>query len=236
MRSILNTDEVTGTNESSDGIVTPSLEELVAEIAELHPLPAVATSILRLTEHDRFSAHELASAITADQALTAKLLRLANSAYYGFPRAIGTVRDAVVLLGFRTVRATTLASCVIGTLPRSNHLGYDDFWHSSVSVGMLAEMLARTEGAHQDAAFTAGVLHNIGLLALDQHRPDLLALALARAEEADLTRHEAERSSSASATPSSAARSPGRGRSHRTSRRRSAATPTRWTRCRTRRA
>ena len=68
MRSLLNPDDADGPNESTDGLVTPSLDQLVDEISELHPLPAVATSILRLTEHDRFSAHELASAIMADQA------------------------------------------------------------------------------------------------------------------------------------------------------------------------
>jgi HD-like signal output (HDOD) protein len=184
----------TPTLDGSDAdLVVPTLDELVEEICELHPLPAVATSILRLTEHDRFSAHELASAITADQALTAKLLRLANSAYYGFPRTIATVRDAVVLLGFRTVRSTTLASCVIGTLSAANHLKYDEFWHFSVSTGMLAEMLARTEGVHQDTAFTAGVLHNIGLLAMDQHRPELLEASLKHARESGVTRHEAQR-------------------------------------------
>ncbi len=110
MGSMLNLDEASDSNESAADLVIPTLDQLVGEISELRPLPAVATSILQLTEHDRFSAHELASAIGADQALTAKLLRLANSAYYGFPRTIGSVRDAVVLLGFRTVRSTTLAS------------------------------------------------------------------------------------------------------------------------------
>ncbi|MBT5774435.1 MAG: HDOD domain-containing protein [Dehalococcoidia bacterium] len=161
----------------------PTLQDLSESIAELSPLPAAAMAILRITEHDRFSAHELASTISSDQALTAKLLRLANSAYYGFPRTIGTVRDAVVLLGFRTVRATTLASSVIDTLRGSTHVNYDEFWYHSVSTGMLAEMLARTEGVHQDEAFTGGVLHNIGLMAMDQQRPDLLAESLEYARQ-----------------------------------------------------
>jgi HD-like signal output (HDOD) protein len=189
---MLDPDDANDANEAT-GSGMPALAQLVEEISELHPLPAVATSILRLTEHDRFSAHELASTITADQALTAKLLRLANSAYYGFPRTIGTVRDAVVLLGFRTVRSTTLASCVIGTLSEANHLNYDEFWHFSVSTGMLAEMLARTEGVHQDTAFTAGVLHNIGLLSMDQQRPEMLAASLERAATDGTSRHEAQR-------------------------------------------
>ena len=165
----------------------PTLQELSASIAELRPLPAAAMAILRITEHDRFSAHELATTISSDQALTSKLLRLANSAYYGFPRTIGTVRDAVVLLGFRTVRATTLASCVIDTLHSPTHVNYDEFWYHSVSTGMLAEMLARAEGIHQDQAFTAGVLHNIGVMALDQVRPDLMAETLEYAAEHKLS-------------------------------------------------
>ena len=98
-----------------------------------------------------------------------------------------------MLLGFRTVRSTTLASCVIGTLSEANHLDYKAFWHHSVSTGMLAEMLARTEGVHQDTAFTAGVLHNIGLLAMDQQRPDLLGAVLDCSRARGTSRHEAER-------------------------------------------
>jgi HD-like signal output (HDOD) protein len=100
--------------------------ELSASITELRPLPAAALAILRITEHDRFSAHELATTISSDQAPTSKLLRLANSAYYGFPPTIETVSDAVVPLGFRTVRATTLASCVIDTLHSPTHVNYDE--------------------------------------------------------------------------------------------------------------
>lgn len=149
----------------------PELDALIAEVAELRPLPAVAVRALEIAEGDQFSAHELAQAISADQALTAKLLRLSNSAYYGFPRRITTVRDAVVLLGFRAVRSATLASCVIDTLPGGAVLDPMTAWRFSVATGLLAEVLARASQRHQDEAFTAGVLHNIGRLALDQHRP-----------------------------------------------------------------
>lgn len=171
----------------------PSLDEAVNQIAELRPLGAVATQIINITEGDRFSAHELATVISSDQALTAKMLRLANSAYYGFPRRITTVRDAVVLLGFRAVRSATLASCVIDANPGSNHLDYREFWRFSVTVGMLAEVLGRAERLHQDEAFTAGVLHNIGRLALDQHYPQALAAALQQARRQEMPLADAER-------------------------------------------
>lgn len=169
------------------------LDLLIAEVAELRPLPAVAVRALEIAEGEHFSAHELAQAISADQALTAKLLRLSNSAYYGFPRRITTVRDAVVLLGFRAVRSATLASCVIDTLPGGSVLDAQTAWRFSVTVGLLAEVLARATQTHQDEAFTAGVLHNIGRLALDQHRPRELLASRNLARQEGITLPEAQR-------------------------------------------
>lgn len=172
-----------------------SLDEVVAGVAELRPLPAVALRILELGERGQFAAHELASLIASDQALTARMLRLANSAYYGFARRITTVRDAVVLLGFRTVRQAALAASMIAssTEARRGALDYDAFWQFSIATAMLAEVLARTEGRHQDEAFTAGVLHQVGLLAIDQFRPEMLGGVRERmAEGSDAA--EAERS------------------------------------------
>ncbi len=170
-----------------------ALEALTAEIGELRPLGATARNVMRITSEDRFSAHELANVIAADQALTAKMLRLSNSAYYGFARRITTMRDAVVLLGFREVRATTMASCVIEAMAVSRHINYESFWQFSVSIGMLAEVLARAERLKTDEAFTAGVVHNIGRLALDQHRPAAFGEVLAYAAARHVTIHEAER-------------------------------------------
>jgi HD-like signal output (HDOD) protein len=174
-----------GTNPPAD----TQLEDLVREVAGLRPLPAAVSRVLRIAEGEHFSAHELAQAIAADQALTARVLRLANSAYYGFPKRITSVRDAVVLLGFRTVRSATLASSVIGAFAGVDQIDHRRFWHFSVAVGMLAEVLARASRRHLDEAFTAGVLHNIGRLALAQHRPERLATVrqLARAEAVSLT-------------------------------------------------
>ncbi len=169
-----------------------TLDEVVAGVVELRPLPAVAFRVLELADDGKFSAHELASLIASDQALTAKVLRLGNSPFYGFARRITTVRDAVVLLGFRAVRQVTLAACVVGDDRRSTSLDYDAFWQFCVATGMLAEVLARTEGRYQDQAFTAGVLHQVGVLALDQFRSDLLQSVVERSASG-VARQTAER-------------------------------------------
>jgi HD-like signal output (HDOD) protein len=171
----------------------PGLEAVVREIAELRPLGVVASQVLAITDGDRFSAQELARVIATDPALTAKMLRLANSAYYGFPRRIGTVQDATVLIGFRAVRSAVLASCVIDAVGGSASLDYRQFWRSSVAVGVLAEVIAEAEQGRAEEAFTAGVLHNIGRLALDQHLPEMFRDTKRYAERQRLAVHEAQR-------------------------------------------
>jgi len=167
--------------------VEAPLEALIDEVAELRTPSMVASRVLQLTKDQRFSSHELARVISTDQALSAKLLRLANSPYYGFARHIATVRDAVVLLGFRAVRSAAVASCVIDALPgRTTTLDAGRFWHFSVTVGSLAELLGRAEGHDAEEAFTAGVLHNVGRLVLDQYRPEQLAEAVKLAREREM--------------------------------------------------
>jgi HD-like signal output (HDOD) protein len=170
----------------------PSLDELVENVTQLHPLAAVSVRVLALTEGEHFSATELATVIASDQALTAKMLRLANSAYYGFPRRINTAREAVVLLGLRAVRSATLVSTVIDAVRGDGMIDREAFWRYSVTVGMLAEVSARNGGHHQHQAFTAGVLHNIGRLALDQQAPNALRATITLSSGGGLSLHQAQ--------------------------------------------
>lgn len=170
----------------------PTLEELAARVATLRPVSGVAVRVLSLTEEQSISAHELADVMAADQALSAKMLRMANSAYYGHARRISTVRDAVVLLGSRTVRSAVLVSTVMN---RANHEGLIeryDFWRFCVAVGIIAGPAANGQRLDRHQAFTAGVLHAIGLLALDQQAPDLLGDAVSLAREGNITLRDAE--------------------------------------------
>jgi HD-like signal output (HDOD) protein len=169
-----------------------SLREVVNGITDLAPMQVVGSRILEITEGEHFSAQELSEVIAADQALTSKMLRLSNSAYYSYPRRISTVRDAVVLLGFRAVRSATLASCVINSLNEVNTLSSDEFWRFSITVGMAAELLAKSGRGNSDEAFTAGVIHNVGLLAMDQYQPAALRASQEHAIERGVTLHAAQ--------------------------------------------
>ncbi len=146
------------------------LRSIVNRTTELAPLKSVATRAIQLAEDERSAAMDLATVISSDQALTAKLLRLSNSAYYGYSRRIGNVREAVILLGMRTVRSVAISSGIIDSfsvqVPHPMFVK-DLFWAHSVCVGLVAEVIAReTRIARPEDAFTAGVLHDVGKLAM----------------------------------------------------------------------
>jgi len=152
------------------------VRSIVNRTTELTPLKSVATRAIALAEDERSAAMDLATVISSDQALTAKLLKLSNSAYYGYARRIGNVREAVILLGMRTVRSVAISSGIIDAftaVSRDNMFDLDLFWAHSVTVGLVAEVIAReTRTARPEDAFTAGVLHDVGKLAMMLCEPD----------------------------------------------------------------
>lgn len=174
---------------------TLTLDALLDRVEELAPLPHVASRVIQVTEDDRFSAYDLAAVIATDTALTAKMLRLANSAYYGYPRRIMTVRDAVVLIGFRAVRSTAIAAAIIDLFPAQGDgpFNMDLFWGHSVACGLVAEAMAHESGyARPDEAFTVGILHDVGRIVMSQYEPERFSHALYVALNEHQPLHEAE--------------------------------------------
>ncbi|WP_278279274.1 HDOD domain-containing protein [Syntrophomonas palmitatica] len=92
------------------GILT--LDSIVAAVNDLPALPAVVSRVMQLTDDPNATAQDVSSVLNQDQAITARVLRLANSAYYGYTRRINTVADAIIFLGFKTIRSIVLAASV----------------------------------------------------------------------------------------------------------------------------
>ena len=165
------------------------LRLIVNRTTDLTPLKSVATKAIQLAEDERSAAMDLATVISSDQALTSKLLKLSNSAYYGYARRISNVREAVILLGMRTVRSVAFSSAIIDAfnVPELERGGFDQdlFWAHSVAVGLVAELIAReTRITRPEDAFTAGVLHDVGKLAMMLAEPKMFG------EVVDLVNHE----------------------------------------------
>lgn len=171
-------------------------DSLVREIKELRPLPAIALRLIAMSEDVRFSAQDLAETIRTDQALTLKILRLANSPLFGMPRRITSLREAIVLLGFREVRSMALGACVIDHPMRERlneaRLDYDRFWMNSLVIAHFAQALSVLEHVDREEAFTAGVVHNVGRLAVAQHRPAWMANAIEESARRGISVHDAQ--------------------------------------------
>ena len=171
---------------------------LVSVLVDLPPLPIVAIRIADMTDDPRTSASDIARVVRTDPALTAKLLRASNSALYVGVAPASTAQDAIVRLGFERVRAIVLAASLVRTY-RFRPLGPDDldpdlFWAHSVMVAVAAESLAGNTGtARRDHAFTAGIVHDIGRLALRMVFTNKLHEAVAAAKRGQGTLAQAER-------------------------------------------
>lgn len=173
-----------------------AIESVVQSVNELPSLPQVALEVMRLTRDPDTSARELNEVICQDQAITANMLRLANSAYYGFPRLIGTVGEAVVLLGFQTVRSIVLTAALGDTLNRevkSYSLAKGELWKHSLGVATAARMIAKRSGyKYQDLAYTAGLLHDVGKIVLADYLEKYYGEVMEKVSSAEVSFADAE--------------------------------------------
>lgn len=145
-----------------------------------------------MTSSVRSSVDDLVAVI--DPAMTARLIQLANAAHYGQGGRVSALHDAVLLLGFSTVRAAAMSACLAkGFGESTERFDPQRFWFFSVVVAELCQLISTAHRRHLDEAFTAGVVHGIGRLALIQSFPNELGDAQRAAEEEHLSLAETER-------------------------------------------
>ena len=166
------------------------LQKITQSIIGLPTLPTVITQMIGLIDNPQTSARDVSRLISTDQALTAKILKLANSAFYGFPREISTVNHAVVVLGFETVKSLGLSVSVLERFASGGSNSQFDrqrFWEHSIGCGVAARMLAaRLRYRVPGEAFAAGILHDIGKLILSQYFAEEFGEIMAVVDERDV--------------------------------------------------
>jgi HD-like signal output (HDOD) protein len=154
---------------------TRSTVKNILRVEALPTLPEVIHRILAISGDPMSSMRELAEVIGRDPALSANMLRLVNSAYFGFSRKINAVQDAGVLLGVKAVRAMALGTSVVSAIDVD---GFDcrSFWAHSLAIAIATDKLAQDlEHPQADTAFMAGLLHDVGTLLLVISQPEKAA-------------------------------------------------------------
>lgn len=173
-----------------------SAETIVGRASTLASLPTIYFHVDRAINHPTGSTADIAKVLGSDQALSARLLRIANSAFYGFPRRVESLDEAVRIIGTRQLHDLVLATVVLtqfrGVDPRVVSMA--SFWRHSLACGIAARALAglRRE-SNVERFFVAGLLHDIGSLVLYQQLPDRARIALARHRETNMSLDETER-------------------------------------------
>ena len=172
------------------------LEHLLKRIQALPPLPTSAMRVIALTKNPETTVKELETVIGQDPALTAGLLRQANSAYYGYARRISSLQEAIVILGFQVVQGLAMAFAVAPLL-KPKLLGYEieqeGLWKHSMLTAMAAKRLCQhSKLPFGEAAFTAGLLHDIGKIVISIYIEEVGEFLMAKIQEAKFSYSELE--------------------------------------------
>jgi len=161
---------------------TISKKEIFAQLHQLPAMPAVVQEVIASFRNDDLDSAALARKIARDQGLSAKVLRVANSTFYGLPRKVGSIQDAVTVIGINSVRSLVLSVGFMHAFPSTPGSSFDRqaYWKRSFRVAAYAKALAQCLRQDMEIAFTAGMFHDIGELVLDVCIPEQFAGMLER--------------------------------------------------------
>jgi HD-like signal output (HDOD) protein len=153
--------------------MTP-LESFFSSV-QLPPMNEVAQALIRTLDNEHASIAEIRDLIAEDPALTAKLLRLANSAQFGLRRGVGTLDEAIAMVGIARVRCLSLAACLNDSFPSLPGLDRQALWRNSTVCAGYAQWLASSMGMDGQVAWLTGLMLRLGELLMAQARPDVMA-------------------------------------------------------------
>lgn len=178
----------------------PELQKKIEIMVDAMPaFPRSVHKVLDLTADINCAAKDVIETIEHDPVMTAKMLKLVNSAFYSLPRKITSMKHAVVYIGINTVKNLALSIATVGMLPTHNKAGLDmpDFLLHSLATASISRKLSDIvdkQGFDAVDFFVAGLLHDFGKVVLVRSMPDEFALALAKAKDENINLIAAERS------------------------------------------
>jgi HD-like signal output (HDOD) protein len=174
------------------------IDKALASIGDIATLPEVTIKIIELVEDPKSTARDLHEVIKNDPALSVKVLKVVNSAFYGLPGQVASVDRAIILLGLSAVKNIAIAASIARLFKGkriSEHFSAADLWRHSVAVAVGARMLGKISPhpVMPDELFVAGLIHDIGMLVERQGFPDEFSRIINRCTEEELDFLETER-------------------------------------------
>lgn len=168
------------------------INQLFNQLHNLPSIPKVAQDLITQFDNPTSGIEAIARNIEKDPVISAKILRLANSARFRGARESTSIEDAAMRLGFNTMRTLVLASAVTGAFSAPPSFNLKGFWLKSFQVASIARLLAKQDGKDPEVAFTCGLMHNIGELLIQTGAPDMVDRLNARRASASSPAHAAD--------------------------------------------
>ena len=187
--------------EASGRLVPPltakSMMRKISRLRELPTLPNVAVRLNTMLQDINIPAQELSDFIVKDQAVVTKILKLVNSPFFGFSPKVTSIRHAIMLMGYNTIRNAVLSISVVDSLKLAHKFnGFDIsyFWEHAIAVGAISHYLDEWSGNRfKEDSFTAGLVHDIGKIIMANFFPDTFAELLKKMACERLSFSEAEK-------------------------------------------
>ena len=156
--------------------MTVTIEEIIKDVDDLVSLPGVFIRINEMIESQESTATEISKVLSQDPGLTVRLLRVANSSFYGLSKEVDSVARAITIIGTQRLRDLVLATCAVEAFEGipNELVTMDDFWSHSLFCGLISKHLAEQAGIKEsDSLFISGLLHDIGQLIMFRQLPEL---------------------------------------------------------------
>lgn len=190
---------ISGSLTLREKLASQPLQKLVAQLTTIPSLPSLYLEMMEMVESPDCSLVEIGKVIEQDMSMTAKILRLVNSPFFGQPKRISSPSHAVTFLGLDTIRALVLSSHIFGQITENKmrRLKLSWLWDHSMLVGAVARDIAKAEGQDRqlvDDAFMAGILHDVGTIILADNLTEQYEDALNLARKTHIPVEKAEKS------------------------------------------
>ena len=174
-------------------------QQILKQLDKIKDIPTLPTIVFELNKHlanPETSIAKVSETIERDQAMALKILKLVNSAFYGFKSRVSDVRNAVVLLGFNAVRNAIVSVSIINALPKNllfQDFEMNAFWKHSLAVAVTSKNIAQKGGVESpDNCFVGGLLHDVGKVIMAQYFQELFVKVWTYMQNECLSFHEAE--------------------------------------------
>lgn len=180
---------------SSGAMSSEALRELILGSDDLPSLPVVASQVVTLTSQEETTLADVADLVVQDVALSSKILKVSNSAFYSFPQQIGSIQQAVSMLGTNAVQSLVLSFSLlsINKGKTQSQFDFDKFWELSMAAAISAKLiLSKVDGADTEEIFVSGLLQNLGQLVLACTVPEQYDQVIGKMAEEDIADMAAE--------------------------------------------